>query len=138
MNCPASTDRTKYRLSLGQSMDSIDLKQKLSLFDDHWAPRTIAQMNNHEFKLVKLQGEFVWHSHEDIDEAFIVLEGSMCIDLEDDVIELEAGQMVVIPRGVRHRPRAEDESKVMLVEPKGVVNTGDAGGEMTADQDVWI
>jgi len=116
----------------------INLSQKLAKFSDRWAPKVIAQMNDYQFKLVKLQGEFVWHSHAETDEVFIVLEGEMAIELRDGVVLLKAGEMYVVPKGVEHRPTAQAECKIMLVEPWGVVNTGDAGGAYTAPNDVWI
>ena len=119
-------------------MEPINFEDKLSRFTEHWSPRIIAQMNDYHFKLVKLQGEFVWHSHEDTDEVFIVLDGEMSIALRDGSVDLRSGEMFVVPRGAEHKPFAEKECKVMLVEPAGTINTGDAGGEMTADHDLWI
>jgi mannose-6-phosphate isomerase-like protein (cupin superfamily) len=95
-------------------------------------------MNDYQFKLVKIEGEFVWHEHPDTDEVFIVIEGTMQIEFDDRTIELREGEMLVVPKGVRHKPYAEAECKVMLVEPRGVVNTGDTGDELTADNDVWV
>ena len=120
------------------SNSKINLKEKLSKFTDHWSPKVIAQMNNYQFKLVKVQGEFTWHSHEDTDEVFIVIEGSMSIKMKDQTINLSEGEMYVVPKGVEHKPYAEHECKAMVVEPEGVVNTGDAGGDLTAENDVWI
>jgi len=117
----------------------INLSEKLSLFSEHWSPKIIAQMNDHHFKLVRLSGEFVWHTHEHTDEVFLVLEGEMTIDLpEGDTAVLGPGEMIVIPKGVEHRPRADTECRVMLVEYAGTVNTGDAEGDLTAPDDVWI
>jgi len=121
----------------GGSM-KINLKEKLSLFSEHWSPKVIAEMNDYQFKLVKLQGDFVWHSHADTDEVFIVIEGAMKIELSDGIVELSEGEMFVVPKGVAHKPYAEEECKVMLVEPRGVVNTGDSKGKLTASNDVWI
>lgn len=118
--------------------EAINFGQKLSLFDDHWAPKVIAEMNDYQFKLVKLDGDFVWHEHPDTDETFIVLEGRLRIEFEDGQVDLRAGEMYVVPKGVAHRPRADGEVRVLLIEPRGVVNTGDAGGELTAANDVWI
>ena len=119
-------------------MKKINLEDKLSKFSEHWSPKVIAEMNDYQFKLVKIEGEFVWHEHPDTDEVFIVIEGTMQIEFEDRTIELSEGEMLVVPRGVRHKPYAEAECKVMLVEPRGVVNTGDTGDELTADNDVWV
>jgi mannose-6-phosphate isomerase-like protein (cupin superfamily) len=117
---------------------AINLNEKFDKFSDHWSPKIIAQMNNYHFKVVKFQGEFVWHSHNDTDEVFIVLNGRMCIAFRDGSVELKAGEMFVVPKNLDHRPFAEEECKVLLVEPAGTVNTGNTVGEMTADDDVWI
>jgi len=119
-------------------LKSINFKEKLSKFSEHWSPKIIAQMNNYHFKVVKFQGEFVWHSHDDTDEVFIVLDGEMSISFRDGSVELKAGEMFVVPKGAEHRPFAEKECKAMLVEPAGTINTGGTGGEMTAEDDVWI
>ncbi len=119
-------------------MDKINLKDKLAKFSDHWSPKVIAELNDYQFKLVKIQGEFVWHNHPDTDEVFIVIEGSMNIEFENETVQLNEGEMLVVPKGVEHKPYADSECKVMLVEPRGVVNTGDADSELTADNDVWI
>ncbi len=116
----------------------VNFNQKLSLFREQWSPKVIAEMNDYQFKLVRLEGEFVWHHHEETDETFIVLEGELTIDLESGPVLLSAGEMLVIPRGMRHRPHATSEVKVLLVEPRGVVNTGDTASELTAAQDVWV
>tara|TARA_B100000676_G_scaffold83409_1_gene83519 strand:- start:3974 stop:4336 length:363 start_codon:yes stop_codon:yes gene_type:complete len=120
-------------------MAKVNFEEKLSKFSEQWTPKVIAEMNDYQFKLVKIEGEFVWHEHPDTDEAFIVIEGSMRIDFEDgSSVDLERGEMYVVPRGVRHRPCAKTECKVMLVEPKGVVNTGDTDSELTAPNDEWV
>jgi len=116
----------------------INLSDKLGLFSEHWTPKIVARMNDYHFKLVKLQGEFVWHRHDDTDEVFIVLGGEMGIDFRDGQVRLRRGEMIVVPRGVEHRPFAEQECQLMLVEPAGTVNTGDAGGDLTAPADTWI
>ena len=119
-------------------MDTINLKDKFAKFSDHWSPKVIAELNDYQFKIVKIQGEFVWHNHPDTDEVFIVIEGSMNIEFENETVQLNEGEMLVVPKGVEHKPYADSECKVMLVEPRGVVNTGDADSELTADNDVWI
>jgi mannose-6-phosphate isomerase-like protein (cupin superfamily) len=119
-------------------MKSINFADKLSKFSDLWSPKVIAEMNDYQFKLAKLEGEFVWHNHPDTDEVFIVIEGSMKIEIEDGVVELSAGEMYVVPKGVMHKPSAEKECQIMLVEPRGVVNTGEADSDLTAENDVWI
>ena len=120
-------------------MSKVNFREKLSKFSEQWTPKVIAEMNEYQFKLVKIEGVFVWHDHQDTDEAFIVIEGSMRIDFDDgSSVELDEGEMYVVPRGVRHRPCAESECRVMLVEPKGVVNTGDADSDFTAPNDEWV
>ena len=119
-------------------MGKINLKEKLSKFSDHWSPKVIAEMNDYQFKLVKIQGDFVWHHHDDTDEVFIVIEGTMKIEFENETVELNEGDMYVVPKGVEHKPYAEEECKVMIVEPRGVVNTGNTEGDLTASNDVWI
>ena len=119
-------------------MSKVNFRDKLSKFSDQWTPKVIAEMNDYQFKLVKIEGDFVWHEHDDTDEAFIVIEGSMRIEFEDGSVELEEGEMYVVPKGVRHKPCADSECKVMLVEPRGVVNTGDADSDLTAPNDEWV
>jgi len=117
---------------------AINLGEKLSQFSEHWSPRVVAEMNDYQFKLAKFHGDFIWHSHPDTDEVFIVLEGLMTLEFRDKVVPLAAGDMFVVPKGVEHRPAAPLGCSVMLVEPRGVVNTGDAGGVYTAKTDAWI
>ena len=121
-----------------ERMEKINLKEKLSKFSDHWSPKVIAEMNDYQFKLVKIKGDFVWHNHEDTDEVFIVIEGKMKIEFENETVELNEGDMYVVPKGIQHKPSAENECKIMLVEPRGVVNTGNTQGDLTASNDVWI
>lgn len=120
------------------SHSPINFAEKFEKFSDHWAPRVIAELNDYQFKLVKVQGEFVWHQHDHTDEAFIVIEGSAVIEFRDGSVELAAGEMYVVPKGVEHRPVASSECKMLVIEPSGVVNTGDAGGALTAEPDVWV
>jgi mannose-6-phosphate isomerase-like protein (cupin superfamily) len=117
---------------------AINLEQKFGRFREQWSPRVIAEMNDYQFKLVRIQGEFVWHRHADTDEVFIVVKGAMAIDFRDGRVELRQGEICVVPRGVEHKPSAVEECQLMLVEPRGVTNTGDAGGERTAPNDVWV
>ncbi len=119
-------------------MNAINLVQKLGLIDRPWSLKVVAQLNDYEIKLVKLHGDFVWHQHDDTDEAFFVIDGEMRIDFRDGAVQLRAGEMFVVPKGVEHKPFAERECSVMLVEPKGVVNTGGSGGDLTAPQGEWI
>lgn len=118
--------------------DAINFKDKFEKFSEHWSPRVVAEMNDYQFKLVKVEGEFVWHDHPDTDEVFIVIEGTLDIEFRDNVVSLNSGEMFVIPKGVEHKPVANNECKIMIVEPKGVINTGDAAGELTAPNDVWV
>lgn len=117
---------------------AINLQQKFALFREQWQPKVIAEMNDYQFKLVRIEGEFIWHDHPETDEAFIVLEGTLRIDLEDGSVRLGPGEMYVVPRGVRHKPCAEGEVKLMLIEPRGTLNTGREGGERTAPADARI
>ena len=109
----------------GTAMECIDIKNKLSLFSDHWSPRIIAELNGQQVKLAKFSGAFDWHAHADADEMFLVLQGSFTMEFRDHSVELTEGQMLVVSRGVEHRPVAESECSVLLVEPDGLVNTGD-------------
>ena len=116
----------------------VNFHDKLGLIVERWQPKVVAEMNDYQFKLVKLEGDFVWHEHKDTDETFIVLDGELRIDFRDGAVTVAAGEMFVVPKGVEHKPYAEREVKMLLVEPRGVPNTGDAGGERTAQNDVWI
>ena len=123
---------------VGKAYPSINFAEKLAKFSEHWSPRVVAEMNDYQFKLVKLKGEFVWHKHDDTDEVFIVVDGEMVIEFRDGEVKLKSGEMFVVPRGIEHKPCAPAECQVMLVEPRGVVNTGEAGGALTAQNDVWV
>jgi mannose-6-phosphate isomerase-like protein (cupin superfamily) len=120
------------------SYEPINLAQKFGLFTEQWQPKVIAEMNDYQFKIVKLQGDFIWHDHKDTDETFIVMEGTLRIDFRDGAVHIGPGEMFVVPRGVEHKPYADGEVKLMLIEPRGVRNTGEEGGERTAANDVWI
>ncbi len=119
-------------------LSPINLAGKLTALSEYWSPRVVAEMNDYQFKLVKLKGEFVWHTHDDTDETFLVLDGEMEIGFRTGTVTLRAGEMYVVPRGVEHITRAERECHALVVEPRGVVNTGNAGGELTARNDVWV
>lgn len=120
------------------SRGTINLAEKFAKFSEYWSPRVVAEMNDYQFKLVKIKGEFVWHDHKDTDEVFLVLKGSMNIELRDGTVRLSEGEMYVVPKGTEHKPFAEDECHVLLIEPRGVVNTGDVGGLLQAENDVWV
>jgi mannose-6-phosphate isomerase-like protein (cupin superfamily) len=117
---------------------AINFEDKLNKFSEHWSPKIIARMNDYHFKLVKFEGEFVWHRHADTDEVFIALDGEMRIEFRDGTVKLKTGEMFVVPKGAEHKPCAERECRILLIEPAGTVNTGDAGGSLTADDEVWI
>ncbi len=116
----------------------VNLREKLSKFSEHWSPKIVGQMNDYHFKVVKVQGEFVWHDHPETDEVFLVLRGRLDIHFRDGVVSLNEGEMYVVPRGVEHKPVADNECHILLVEPADTVNTGDVVGEKTAPHDVWI
>jgi mannose-6-phosphate isomerase-like protein (cupin superfamily) len=114
---------------------AINFLQKFDLFDEQWTPKVIAEMNDYQFKIVKLRGDFVWHDHNNTDETFIVIEGNLRIDFRDGAVNISAGEMFVVPKGVEHKPYAEDEVKLLLIEPRGVLNTGEEVNERTAEND---
>jgi len=121
-----------------RTYQSINFANKLARIHEHWKPRVMAEMNDYQFKIVKILGDFLWHDHPDTDETFIVLEGVLRIDMRDGHVLVRAGEMFVVPRGVEHKPYAEHEVKMMLIEPRGVVNTGAVDSERRAENDVWI
>jgi mannose-6-phosphate isomerase-like protein (cupin superfamily) len=113
--------------------EKVNLAQKLGLFDEHWQPKIVARINDNDVRIVKVKGEFVWHKHDDTDDFFLVLQGHLTIQLRDRNVELDEGELFVVPRGVEHCPRADEEASVLLIEPAGTINTGDAGGLMTTE-----
>ena len=119
-------------------MKKINLEEKFALFNEHWTPKIISELNGYQIKIVKVEGDFVWHDHSNTDEFFLVIEGTLFIEFEGETMELNAGELYVVPKGVQHRPYALKECKVMLIEPRGVVNTGEAESDLTASNDVWI
>ena len=120
------------------NLTAINLHEKFGCFQEHWQPKVIAEMNDYQFKMVKLKGDFIWHDHPETDETFIVIDGTLRIDFRDGAVRIAAGEMFVVPKGVEHKPYAEHEVKLMLIEPRGVRNTGHEGGDRTAPNDVWI
>jgi len=118
--------------------EAINFGKKFNLFDVQWQPKVIAEMDHYQFKIVKLQGGFIWHDHKNTDETFIVLEGTLRIDFRDGAVQVSAGEMFVVGKGIEHKTYAEHEVKLLLIEPRGVLNTGDKGGDRTAQNDVWI
>ena len=123
---------------MGTDVNKVNLAEKFALFSEHWTPKIITELNDYQIKIVKVVGDFVWHDHSDTDEFFLVIEGTLFIEFEDETMELNAGELYVVPKGVQHRPYALEECKVMLIEPRGVVNTGEADSNLTASNDVWI
>jgi len=119
-------------------MKKINLNSKYKKITEYWSPKVVAEMNDYQFKLAKIKNDFIWHSHEDTDETFIVIEGKISIEFEDETIELSEGEMIVVPKGKKHRPYADEEAKIMLIEPKGVRNTGDIVNDLTSDDNQWI
>ena len=119
-------------------IDVVNLTEKFSLVTDQWDPKIIAQLNDYQLKIAKIQGEFIWHSHPETDEVFLVVDGDLTIHLREGHLTLKPGELCVIPKGVEHKPAADQECQILMVEPAGTVNTGDAGGEMKIDETAWI
>jgi mannose-6-phosphate isomerase-like protein (cupin superfamily) len=119
-------------------MKKINLSSKYKKINKYWSPKVVAEMNDYQFKLAKIKDDFIWHSHEDTDETFIVIEGKIYIEFEDETVELSEGEMIVVPKGKKHRPYADKEAKIMLIEPEGVRNTGDIVSDLTSDDNQWI
>tara|TARA_B100000085_G_C18417097_1_gene461074 strand:- start:105 stop:464 length:360 start_codon:yes stop_codon:yes gene_type:complete len=119
-------------------MKKINFLSKFNKFNELWSPKVIAEMNDYQFKLAKIKNDFIWHSHEETDETFIVIKGSMSIEFESETIELNEGEMIVVPKGKKHRPFADEEAKIMLIEPRGISNTGNIVSKYTSDNDQWI
>ena len=120
------------------SYESINLLEKLTKFSEHWSPKIIAQMNDYHFKVVKVQGEFIWHDHAETDEVFLVLKGQLEIHFREGKVRLEQGEMYVVQKGIEHKPVAESECQLLLIEPAGTVNTGEVVSQKTAPNDIWI
>jgi mannose-6-phosphate isomerase-like protein (cupin superfamily) len=114
--------------------DKVNLAEKIGLLEEPYSPGIVGYLNDYKLVVVRIQGEFVWHKHDDTDDFFLVLRGNLTIQLRDRDVELEAGEIFVVPRGVEHCPKADEEAHVLLIEPRGTVNTGDAGGELTAQE----
>jgi len=125
-------------VTTSRAATSISIGQKIKLLQDQWSPRVIAEMNDYQFKVVKLEGDFVWHDHPETDETFLVIDGELRIDFRDGSVTVGPGELYIVPKGVEHKPYAAKEVKLMLIEPRGVLNTGHAGGERTAQNDLWI
>lgn len=119
-------------------IDAINLSQKLSLISEPWDPKIIARLNDYHVKIAKIEGEFVWHSHPETDELFLVVEGEMVMHLRDHLLPLKSGELCVVPAGVEHKPAADGVCSILMLEPAGTLNTGDAGGEHTMQEVDWI
>ncbi len=116
------------------SVQKVNLNEKFKTFSDHWHPRLLGKLNGQEVKIARLKGKFVWHKHDEEDEMFLIISGTLKMELEDKTLVLEEGEFVIIPKGTMHRPVAYKEVKVILFEPEGTVNTGDAGGSLTRNE----
>lgn len=123
---------------MDKTYQPVSFAEKLAGIREHWQPRVVAELNDYQFKLVRIEGDFIWHDHPETDESFIVLSGRLRIDLRDGAVTIGPGEMFVVPKGVEHKPYAEQEVQLLLIEPRGVLNTGYAGGDRTAQNDVWI
>jgi mannose-6-phosphate isomerase-like protein (cupin superfamily) len=121
------------RVVLDEMPEKVNLAQKLGLVNEHWQPKIVARINDNDVRIVKVKGKFVWHKHDDTDDLFLVLQGHLTIQLRDRDVELDEGELFVVPRGVEHCPRADEEASLLLIEPAGTINTGDAGGPMTTE-----
>ena len=130
--------KSKRYMSKHLTKSKINLKSKLELIKDYWSPKVVAELNDYQFKLAKIKDEFIWHQHNATDEAFMVIEGNIEIELEDSTVELSEGEMFIVPKGVKHKPIARGEAHIMLIEPRDVKNTGDFENELTARNDIWI
>lgn len=137
----ASSQNKEYRIQkvgVNINYQTINLNEKFSKFNERWSPKVIGEMNDYQFKVVKIEGDFVWHDHQDTDEVFIVLAGEMFIDFRDGQVKVSQGEMFIVPKGTEHKPFATQECHIMLVEPRGIVNTGDTKSALTAVNDIWI
>lgn len=119
-------------------MDAINIAQKFSLFNEHWSPKILAELNGQVIKIAKIKGEFVWHRHEAEDEFFLVIQGSMVIKMRDKDIQLNQGEFTVVPRGTEHKPVAEQEAHILMFEPASTINTGGVRNELTRKMNEWI
>jgi mannose-6-phosphate isomerase-like protein (cupin superfamily) len=124
--------------SITKKYQSVNFSEKFGLFNEQWSQKVVAEINDYQFKVARLQGDFIWHDHMESDEAFIVLEGQLRIDFRDGFVLVSQGEMFVVPKGVEHKPSAENEVKLLLIEPRGILNTGTEGGERMNANDVWI
>ncbi len=117
---------------------AINFKEKFDKINEYYRPKIIAQLNEYHFKIAKIKGEFIWHSHPETDEAFIIMDGELDIEFRDGSVNLRKGEMYIVPKGVEHKPSAKTECSLLMVEPAGTLNTGNAGGERTVESPEWI
>lgn len=118
---------------------ALNVEEKFSRLEEQWSPRVIGEMNNYQFKIVKIEGDFIWHSHKETDETFIVIDGELRIDFRDGYVNLKKGEMFIVPKSTEHKPYAEKEAKILVIEPRGILNTGDEKiSGFTAKNDIWI
>ena len=115
-------------------MEKVNLAQKLALFNEHWSPKVIGELNGQQVKIAKIQGEFVWHHHEDEDELFMVIKGELTVKLPDEDVHLQEGEFLIVPRGIEHKPVAEREAHILMFEPTGTLNTGNVQSERTVQE----
>ena len=118
--------------------ETINFEEKFDQINELWSPKIIAQMNDYHFKIAKIQGEFVWHTHQETDEVFIVISGEMQIEFRSSTSKLKTGEMIVVPKGIEHKPSAQDECQILMIEVEGTLNTGDTKHEMTIEEVEWI
>lgn len=118
--------------------EPINFNNKFKKISDHWSPRVIAEMNDYQFKIAKIEGDFTWHGHKDTDEVFMVLSGEMEIEFRDGTVKIAEGEMYVVKKGIEHKPYAKNECEILIIEPRGVVNTGESDSDLKAKNDVWI
>ena len=117
----------------------INLEKKFKKFTDHWSPKVIGEMNDYQFKLAKVKGDFIWHHHLDTDETFFVIKGKLTIEFKNGKVDIEEGEMYIVPKGVEHKPMASKECQIMIIEPKGIINIGNKiDSELKSDNDVWV
>ena len=134
-DCQFHSDLTKIMI---KKNIKINFREKFEKFSEYWKPKVITELNDYQFKLVKIKGDFIWHNHEETDEAFIVIDGKIFIEFEEKTEEINEGEMIIVPKGVKHKPYAKTEAKIMIIEPKGVVNTGEILDKLTAPNDDWV
>jgi len=122
---------------MDKSLESINLKDRFRFFNELWSPKVIGELNDYQVKIVKVKGEFVWHKHIDTDELFFVVDGCLKIELEEGIVKINKGELYIVPKGKLHKPFAEVESQLLIIEPRGVINTGENHCDLTAENNIW-